>query len=93
MNAGNGLVTMRRVAVSSAVSGNGQADRSGGDVFVGVPLPRGAAPEDVLPAVRTTLSNDTRRYVCYSERAEGDTVASTRLSVDPEVVVSLELWR
>ena len=64
-------------------------------MFVGPPPPRGAAPDDVLPAVVTTLSDDTRRYVCYSDRvgAGGETVVSTRLSADPDAVVSLERWR
>lgn len=68
------------------------SDPPEGRVVVGPPPPT-AAPEDVLPAVVRTRSDDSERYICYSAAPEYDGVAETRLSVDVAAVVERELWR
>jgi len=69
------------------------SDPPEGRVVIGPPPPPTAAPEDVLPAVVRTRSDDSERYICYSTAAEYDGVAETRLSVDTDAVVERELWR
>ncbi|WP_123535159.1 hypothetical protein [Halosimplex salinum] len=64
-----------------------------GRVVVGPPPPAGAEPDDVLPAVVRTRSDDSRRYILYSDAPDRDGVAETRLSVDADSVVERELWR
>ncbi|MFB6140984.1 MAG: hypothetical protein ABEJ26_11180 [Halosimplex sp.] len=64
-----------------------------GRVVVGPPPPPRAAPADVLPAVVRTRSDESRRYICYSDAPGDDGVAESRLSVDAEVVLDRELWR
>jgi hypothetical protein len=68
-------------------------DTEAGRVVVGPTYSRSAAPDDVLPAVVRDRSDDAERYICYSRRTDADRVASTRLSVDTDAVVSLDLWR
>ena len=64
-----------------------------GRVVVGPPPPRTVEPDDVLPAVVRTRTDECRRYICYSDAMDSDRVATTRLSVDIDVVVERELWR
>ncbi|WP_415379500.1 hypothetical protein [Halosimplex sp. TS25] len=64
-----------------------------GRVVIGPPPPPTAAPEDVLPAVVRTRTDDSRRYILYSDAPECDGVAESRLSVDADVVIDRELWR
>jgi len=70
-----------------------ESESRDGRVVVGPPPPRTDEPDDVLPAVVRTRTDDSRRYICYSDATDSDTVASTRLSVDIDVVVERELWR
>lgn len=64
-----------------------------GRVVVGPPPPPGSEPNDILPAVVRTRSDDSRRYILYSDAPDRDGVAETRLSVDADTVVERELWR
>ncbi len=64
-----------------------------GRVVIGPPPPPTAAPEDVLPAVVRTRTDDSRRYILYSDAPDRDGVAESRLSVDADVVLDRELWR
>lgn len=64
-----------------------------GRVTIGPPPSPTEAPDDVLPAVVRTRTDDSRRYIVYSDAPRDDGVAETRLSVDAESVVSRELWR
>lgn len=64
-----------------------------GRLTIGPPPPPTAAPDDVLPAVVRTRSDDSRRYILYSDASDRAGVAETRLSVDTKVVLDRELWR
>ncbi|MFC7196943.1 hypothetical protein ACFQL4_23620 [Halosimplex aquaticum] len=64
-----------------------------GRVVIGPPPPPTAAPEDVLPAVVRTRTDDSRRYILYSDAPDRDGVAESRLSVGADVVLDRELWR
>lgn len=62
-------------------------------VVVGPPPPASDGPDDVLPAVVRNRTDESRRYICYSDTDPGDSVVDTRLSVDAAVVLDRELWR
>lgn len=75
------------------MSRNRDLSRAAGRVFVGPPPPADATPDDVLPATRQRRSDGARRYICYDNGFDAEEVATTRLSVDYDVVVERELWR
>jgi hypothetical protein len=66
---------------------------TGPPVAVGQELPLEAAPDDVLPSVVRSHSDDVQRYIAYSSAADGDEVEEYWLSIDLDAVVSRELWR
>jgi hypothetical protein len=62
-------------------------------VTVGQERTPAVAPDDVLPSIVRSRSDDTQRYIAYSSVADGDEVEHYWLSVDLDAVVSRELWR
>ena len=79
-------------SVLTGMDGELPKTREGG-ITIGPPPPPTAAPDDVLPAVVRTRSDDSRRYIVYSDASDRAGVAETRLSVDSDVVLDRELWR